>query len=101
MKINKENIAEKILEYLQRKITFEGLVNWAENSIMNDEFDNTDLPIIKEIVGRIGLSDVKEFGINYDDLTDMLNKLNYELRWDMINKNYYTLSIYNKSAYKN
>jgi len=45
MTITRKILAEKIKDYLYHKITLNELVSWAENVIMEHEFESTDEPV--------------------------------------------------------
>jgi len=65
MKITRQTVAEKITDYLHGKLGQAQLVDWAEHSIMDADFDETDTDFITDIVGRLGLADVAEFGLRW------------------------------------
>lgn len=80
MKITKEAVAKKIIAYLNRSISVEDLVDWAENSVCEEEYDEQDFDLIKEIVAKIGLADVKEFGLSWDDCYNFLAQVGYKVK---------------------
>ncbi|MEO6694516.1 MAG: hypothetical protein ABIY50_12240 [Ignavibacteria bacterium] len=80
MIITKKILADKILHYLQHKITLSELVDWAENATMKNAFEEKDFDIIDEIVSAIGLADVKAFGLTWEDCEKYLNKLGYRVK---------------------
>lgn len=89
VKVTKKDIAKKILSYLNRSITLEQIVNWAENMICEAEYEEKDFELIKEVLSRLGLADVKEFGLSWDDCYNYLSRLGYQVK----------VSIYSYSAY--
>jgi hypothetical protein len=42
-------------------------VDWAEHGMMEDEFDDSHLDTIRDITSRLGLADVREFGLTWED----------------------------------
>lgn len=80
MKINKKMVFDKIQKYLNHEITIEGLVDWAENAIMEAEFDDQDFDLILKIVSRIGLADVKAFGLTWEECESYINELGYRVK---------------------
>lgn len=80
MIITKKILADKILHYLQHKITLSELVDWAENATMKNAFEEKDFGIIDVIVSAIGLADVKAFGLTWEDCEKYLNKLGYRVK---------------------
>lgn len=75
--ITKQAIAEKIYNYLTHKISLDALVDWAENAIMNDTFKNNKE---RDIVARLGVADVKYFGLQWNDCETYLNNLGYKVK---------------------
>jgi hypothetical protein len=54
-----------------------GLVSWAESAIMDGEFDPANFPTIRDVVARIGLADVRAFGLMWEDCEQLLTQLGY------------------------
>lgn len=81
MIINKEILAKKLKDNLNHLITNEELVDWAENAMMNGEFEKADHDILRDIVAHIGVSDVKTFGLNAGDYEKYLEQLGFKLEY--------------------
>ena len=64
---------------MQHKITLSQLTDWAENAIMEDGFEEKSL--IK-LVSRIGLADVKAFGLLWEDCEIFFKELGYNIKID-------------------
>ncbi|OGL41451.1 MAG: hypothetical protein A3C43_06985 [Candidatus Schekmanbacteria bacterium RIFCSPHIGHO2_02_FULL_38_11] len=79
MFITRDIVGEKILQYINRKISLAELVNWAETAVCEGEFEEKQLETIRDILGHIGLSDVKEFGLTWDDCYEYLEKLGFHV----------------------
>ena len=77
MKISRENVAQKLADYLRGQIDQAALVDWAEHAMMEGEFDLADSDLLSEIVGRLGLADVAEFGLRWQDCEEFLRRLGY------------------------
>ena len=80
MKITSKIVAEKLKDYLLRRISINELIDWSENMMMEAEFDEEDLELIREILAHLGVADVKEFGLTWDDCYDYLHKLGYDVK---------------------
>jgi hypothetical protein len=80
MSITKKNVAEKIGDYLHHKFTLAELVDWAENAMMNESFDEKDSSAISEVVGYLGLADVRTFGLQLEDCENLLKKLGFTMK---------------------
>ena len=80
MKIGQEEVANKILSYLNHSISLEEMVDWAENMICEADYEERNFELIKSILGRLGLADVKEFGLSWDDCYNYLSQLGYQVK---------------------
>ncbi len=76
--VTRNIVQRKLLDYLNRRITLAELVDWAESAMMDDEFDPRDNVLLTEIIARLGLADVREFGLSWDDCYDYLVRLGYK-----------------------
>jgi hypothetical protein len=79
MVITTKTVADQILKYINRKISLPDLVDWAEDAIQEADFDKRDVNLLRDVVGRLGLADVKEFGLTWDDCYEHLHKLGYDI----------------------
>lgn len=77
MKVTRQIAAEKIADYLHGKISQAKLVDWAEHALMDSDFDEADTEVLAEIIGRLGLADVAEFGLRWQDCEEFLRRLGY------------------------
>jgi len=80
MRVSKKDVADKILAYVNRSISLEQMIDWAENMICEAEYDEKDFELIKDILSHLGLADVKEFGLSWDDCYDYLSRLGYQVK---------------------
>lgn len=56
-------MANKIAAYLHGEISLAQLVDWAESAIREDEFDERDVDVLRSVVVRLGVADVRAFGL--------------------------------------
>ncbi len=77
MKITRQITADKISDYLQGRVAQAELVDWAERAMMDEEFEPADAELLSEIIGRLGLADVAEFGLRWQDCEEFLRRLGY------------------------
>lgn len=77
--ITRQDVADKIINYLGHRISLEEMVSWAENAMMEDEFEARDLPLLRDIVARLGLSDTLAFGLSWEDCKNYLRALGYQV----------------------
>jgi hypothetical protein len=78
--ITKQIVASKILAYLKHNISLNELIDWAENSILEEEFEKDEELLLMDIVGNLGLADVKSFGLSWEDCETMMKKLGYLIK---------------------
>lgn len=79
MKLTRQNIAHKLIDYLYHRITMSELVNWAEMSMMEADFEDKDYETLRDITSRLGLADIKAFGISWEDVEIFLQRLGYRV----------------------
>jgi hypothetical protein len=82
--ITRQALAVTLRDYLQRRITRAALVDWAEQAMMDGEFDDRDFDTIRDITARLGLADVREFGLTWEDCETYLARLGYRAKVDVI-----------------
>lgn len=84
MTITKQKVAEKLASYLRHDISIADLVSWAEDAMMDGEFDEIDVVAITDVVSRIGVADVRAFGLTWEDCEQLLRRLGYTARVDIV-----------------
>lgn len=78
--ITKQIVAEKIHSYLNHQITLSQLVDWSENVLSHGEIADGDIDVVSEVVARLGVADVKNFGLLWEECDSLLQKLGYQLQ---------------------
>ena len=84
MTITKQTVADKIAAYLHREITLAQLVDWAELAVMDGELAEADATLLSSVIGRLGVADVRAFGLAWDDCEELLRKLGYSPRVEVV-----------------
>ena len=84
MKITKQTVAGKLTDYLHQEINLAKLVDWAENAMMDGDFDAGDAPMLADVVARLGLADVRSFGLSWEDCAEILDELGYAAHVDVV-----------------
>ena len=79
--ITRETVASQLRDYLQRRTTRGALVDWAERAMMDEDFD---VETIRDITRRLGLADVREFGLTWEDCEGYLSRLGYQAKVDIV-----------------
>jgi hypothetical protein len=80
MKITRQTVADKITDYLHGELSQAELVDWAERAMMDAEFNEADTEVLSDIIGRLGLADVAEFGLRWQDCEEFLRRLGYRAK---------------------
>ena len=78
--ITKKIIAEKLLAYLQHRLSLEDLVNWAEESLIDNNYEDDNFHTIRNTLARLGLADVKSFGLEWKDCETLMENLGFKLQ---------------------
>ena len=78
MIVTRQQVAQKLSDYLHNRMTLEELANWAEQVMQDGDFAEEDFDLLRDIVGRIGLSDVRAFGLTWEDCQSYLSRLGYK-----------------------
>ncbi len=84
MMITKQTVAEQIAAYLHHEISLAQLVDWAENAIMDGEFAEREMGALRSVIARLGVADVRAFGLSWEDCETFLRQLGYAARVDVV-----------------
>lgn len=84
MIVTRKLLVEMLLKYINRAISLAELVDWAEEMVREADFEEGYFELIKDILARIGLADVREFGLTWDDCYDYLHKLGYDVKVELL-----------------
>jgi cobyrinic acid a,c-diamide synthase len=74
MQITRQIVADQLSAYLRQQVSLEELVDWAERQIMDGEFEATT---VRDAVARLGVADVRAFGLTWDDCQRLLGDLGF------------------------
>ncbi len=77
--ITKKIIADQLLAYLQHRLALDELTNWAENTLMEGNYEDDTEHTMRNALAQLGLSDVKAFGLEWKDCEAIMNSLGYKL----------------------
>lgn len=84
MVITRQDVAGRIGAYIHKELSLDRLVDWAEWALMDGEFQPEHASVLAEVTGRLGVSDVRAFGLTWEDCEDLLALLGYKARVDII-----------------
>jgi len=84
MTITRQLTARKLHAYLQGRISLPALVDWAERAMLEGEFASADAAVLRKVVPRLGLADVRAFGLEWSDCSRMLRALGFRARVNVV-----------------
>lgn len=84
MIITKQTVADNIAAYLHHRVTQAQLVDWAENALMEGEFSEENAAVISAAVSRLGVADVRAFGLTWADCEQLLGQLGFSARIEIV-----------------
>lgn len=84
MTITKQTVADQIAAYLHHEMTLAQLVDWAESAMMDGELDEYDAKILSSVIARLGVADVRAFGLAWDDCEELLHQLGFSPRVEVV-----------------
>lgn len=82
--ITRKTVAEKLAAYLHHELLLDSLVAWAESTLMEGEFDPAHLQTIRDVLARIGVADVRAFGLTWEDCEQLLAQLGYSAQVSIV-----------------
>ena len=82
--ITRQTVANKLAAYLRHDISRADLVAWAESAMMDGEFEQQHVADIRDVVARLGVADVRTFGLAWEDCEQLLSRLGYAARVNIV-----------------
>ncbi len=80
--ITKQRIAKELLTYMNHSISLQELVEWAENAILEGNFEEGAESEIRNALGLLGAADAEGFGLLWEDCEAIMNDLGYTIKVD-------------------
>ena len=84
MLLTKKTAADKLAEYFRHQLTLAQLVDWAEHAMMEGEFAESDAAVLRNVIGRLAVADVRTFGLSWEECQQLLGELGYSARVDVV-----------------
>ena len=84
MTISKQTVADKIAAYLHHHITLAQLVDWAEQAMLDGDLAEDDATTLAAVIARLGVADVRAFGLAWEDCEELLHKLGFTPRVEIV-----------------
>jgi hypothetical protein len=76
--VTRQAVAGRIGAWLRHELSLDQLVDWAETALQDEDFDPAAVAELSEVVGRLGLADVRAFGLTWEDCETLLQRLGYK-----------------------
>jgi len=80
MQITRHMAAQKLTAFLHREVSLAELVDWAETALLEGEFADQEAEALRYVVSRLGVADVRAFGLTWEDCENLLDRLGYRAR---------------------
>jgi cobyrinic acid a,c-diamide synthase len=84
MTITKQTVANQIAAYLHHEISLAQLVDWSENALLDGELAERDAQTVSSVIARLGVADVRAFGLAWEDCEELLQKLGFAPRVEVV-----------------
>ena len=84
MTITKQTVADRIAAYLHHEITLAQLVDWSERALMEGEMAEGDAGTLSSVIARLGVADVRAFGLAWEDCEELLHRLGFAPRVEVV-----------------
>ncbi len=84
MTITKQTVAERIAAYLRHEMSLAQLVDWAERALMEGQLEEHNAGMLSAVIGRLGVADVRAFGLAWEDCEQLLRELGYAPRVEIV-----------------
>ena len=84
MTVTRDAVARKLGAYLHGETNLAALVDWAESAMLEADFPPGEEEVLADIVGRLGLADVKTFGLTWEDCREMFRSLGVSAKVDLV-----------------
>jgi hypothetical protein len=83
MLVTKQTAAQQLTAFLHHELSLAQLVDWAESALLDGEFAEQDIAALRFVVSRLGVADVRAFGLTWEDCETLLDRLGYRARVDV------------------
>ena len=82
--ITREEVVKKLQAYLQRQLSLAELVDWAEDAMQEEEFEAEYHAEIRNVIARLGVADVRAFGLTWEECENLLAELGYHTSIEVV-----------------
>ena len=75
--LTRTDVITKLSDYFDHRITLAELVHWAEEAMQEGAFADPDAALLRDVVARLGVADVRAFGLTWEDCEDLVRRLGF------------------------
>ena len=75
--ITRTDVITKLSDYFDHRITLAVLVDWAEEAMQGGAFADPDAALLRDVVARLGVADVRAFGLAWEDCEELVRRLGF------------------------
>ena len=87
MIITRQTVGDKLLAYLNRQLSLTELVDWAENTFIDDVLEpDEDVDMLNDILSYLAAADTVQFPLTWEICADFLAKLGISVQVVVDNK---------------
>ena len=80
MLVTKQTAAAKLTAFLHHELSLAQLVDWAETALLDGEFADQDTEALRFVIARLGVADIRAFGLTWEDCEHFFDRLGYHTR---------------------
>ncbi len=84
MQLMREMVAHKLEAYLHHQLSLDDLVAWANTAMLEGDFEEEHFDAVRDVVARLGLADVRAFGLTWEECENLLKQLGYQARVEIV-----------------
>ena len=77
--VTREQLVAQLKDYLHHRLSLEELVDWAEEAMREEDFEEAHFNKLRDVISRLGLADVRAFGLTWGDCKEKLECLGYRV----------------------
>lgn len=84
MLITRQSVANQLATCLRHKLTLAQVVDGAEHALLDGEFEPRGARTQAAVVARLGVADVRAFGLTWEDCEQLLRQVGVAARVELV-----------------
>lgn len=84
MQLTRELVVRNLDAYLHHQLSLDDLVASANAAMMEGDFEEEHFDAVRDVVARLGLADVRAFGLTWEECENLLKQLGYHARVEIV-----------------